>query len=128
MTERQKAYGKKHIYPIEPVAKPRMTRRDKWLKPARKPVQKYRWFCEIVRAYRVELPLTGACVTFKIPMPESWSEKKKAAMNGLPHDGKGDVDNFLKALLDVLFDNDKDVWDVRIRKVWAKTGSIEIEV
>lgn len=127
MSEIQAKYGKKHIYPIDPVAKPRMTVRDKWLKPPRKPVQKYRWFCDLVKIYDVLLPKSGACVTFKLPMPASWSKKKRAAMDGKPHEQVPDWDNLGKALSDAVYGQDCVISDIRIKKRWAQKGSIEIE-
>lgn len=114
-------------YPITPVSKPRQTRRDKWLNPPRKSVQKYRWFKDLVRSYQVELPLSNAHVTFVLPMPKSWSKKKRAKMDGKPHQSKKDVDNLLKSLLDAVYEDDSCVWDVRVTKVWGKEGGIEIE-
>ena len=129
--ERQEVYqtrwSRKLIYPIEPVAKPRMTQRDRWLNPPRKAVQKYRWFCDLVRAYNVELPKSGACITFRLPMPASWSAKKKKAMDGKPHEQVPDWDNLGKALSDAVYGQDCIISDIRIKKVWAKTGWIEIE-
>ena len=74
------------IYPITPVAKPRMTQQDKWTDPPpryrgkewpRPSVRKYRQFENLVIANKVELPQDGAHVIFRLPMPSSWSKKKK---------------------------------------------------
>ena len=88
---------------------------------------KYRWFCDLVRAYQVDLPLDGAIVTFKIAMPASWSKKKKAEMDGQPHRQVPDWDNLGKALSDAVYGQDCGIADIRIIKKWAKTGAIEIE-
>ena len=37
-----------------------------------------------------------------------------------------DVDNYVKALLDAVYDNDSEVWDFRGVKVWSDMGYIEI--
>lgn len=66
-------------------------------------------------------------VTFFVPMPQSWSKKKKGEMLGKPHQVRPDVDNFLKALLDALCEEDSYVYDVHAIKLWAETGAIEIE-
>jgi Holliday junction resolvase RusA-like endonuclease len=116
--------GAEMIYPIEPVSKPRQTQRDKWKK--RPCVMKYRWFADICRAHKVCVPESGAHITFYLPMPPSWSEKKKIAMDGQPHQGKIDVDNLLKALLDAIYTEDKGVWDIRVTKVWGVRGQIVI--
>lgn len=114
------------IYPITPVAKCRMTRRDKWLDPPRPGVAKYRAFKDQVRAAGVKLPYFGAHVTFYIPMPRSWSKKKKKEVIGRPHVIRPDFDNLIKALSDAVYDEDCMIWDVRITKRWADEGAIEI--
>lgn len=111
-------------YPITPVAKPRMTRSDKW---KRRPiVLRYRAFCDEVRLRRVELP-ESYHVVFVIPMPESWSSRKKATMDGQPHRQVPDKDNLEKALLDALHEDDCHIWDGRVTKIWGKKGEIRIE-
>lgn len=113
-------------YPIIPVAKPRMTQRDKWQK--RPAVLRYRAFCDECRLHKVELPESGAHVIFHVPMPKSWTKKKWAEMGGTAHKQKPDVDNYLKALLDALYQDDACVWDIRVTKFWAESGSIEIRL
>ena len=63
---------------------------------------------------------------FTIPMPPSWSAKKKATMMGRPHQNKPDIDNLIKAFLDALLPDDAHVWDIRASKVWGTDGSIEV--
>lgn len=112
-------------YPIKPEPKPRMTRSDKWNK--RDCVLRYRAYCDEVRARKVYLPEHGARVTFILPMPKSWSAKKKTAMAGTPHQQKPDNDNLLKALCDALYADDSGIWDVRITKLWGYDGEIIIK-
>lgn len=111
-------------YPIIPVAKPRMTQSDQWKK--RPVVLKYRAFKDEVRAHGVVLPECNAVVTFYLPMPKSWSKKKRSAMIGKPHQQTPDVDNLLKALADACHTDDSHIWDVHVRKLWAEEGSIVI--
>lgn len=40
---------------------------------------------------------------------------------------KPDVDNLGKAIFDAVLPDDSGVWDIRMTKVWAETGSIEIK-
>jgi len=110
------------VYPITPVPKPRprVTRNGTYV-PA-----KYQTFKKTVKAYGIELPEHGYHVTFELPMPKSWSKKKRAEMNGQPHQQVPDKDNLEKALLDAALDNDSRVWDGRVTKIWAETGSIII--
>lgn len=112
-------------YEINPVPKPRMTRSDKWKQ--RKCVLEYRAYKDEVRLKRVDLPEAGGHVTFVLPMPKSWTEKKKSQMCGEPHQQKPDVDNLTKALLDALHKDDSHVWDIRATKVWGLTGKILIQ-
>jgi len=113
------------IYEIEPMGKPRMTQRDKWAK--RPAVLRYRAFKDECRLKRVELPSGGAHVTFVIPMPKSWSKKKRAEMNGKPHQQKPDLDNLAKALMDAVHDDDAGIWSMCLSKGWGESGPIKIE-
>ena len=113
------------IYPITPMGKPRMTRADRWKK--RPEVMRYRAFCDEVRLQNVQLPESGFHVTFIIPMPPSWSRKKRQQFDGQPHQSKPDMDNLMKALMDAIYDDDAHIWDGRITKQWGETGKIIIE-
>lgn len=113
-------------YPITPIGKPRMTRRDRWKR--RPAVEKYYAFKDQVRAHGVKVPDCCAAITFTLPMPKSWSKKKKAQMEGAPHQQKPDLDNCIKALLDACYKNDACVWHFAAQKVWGYEGSIKIEV
>lgn len=112
------------IYPIIPCPKPRQTVSDKWKK--RPSVLRYRAFADECRLRRVSIPESGATVIFRIPMPPSWSMKKRRQMDGKPHQQKPDVDNILKAILDAVYASDAGVWDIRVVKLWSDEGSIEV--
>ncbi|WP_447781252.1 RusA family crossover junction endodeoxyribonuclease [Enterobacter asburiae] len=112
-------------YLITPVGKPRMTRADKWKQ--RPPVMRYRMFCDEARLHGIQVPENGTHITFVLPMPQSWSKKKREAMDGQPHQQKPDLDNLTKSLLDALFEDDSHIWDARTSKVWGETGMIIIE-
>lgn len=114
------------IYDILPAPKPRMTQRDKFKK--RPPVIRYRAFCDHVRLLNVHLPQSGARVTFVLPMPKSWSKKKRDELNGMAHTQKPDLDNLLKALADAVYEEDAGIWDIHARKVWGRDGLIEIVI
>ncbi len=111
---------------VTPVAKPRMTRRDKWLNPPRPCVAKYRAFKEECKLKKVFVH-NGYHVTFHMPVMKSWSPNVKERMVGQPHTQTPDLDNLLKALLDAVFDDDSGIYDIRVSKVWAEEGSIQIE-
>lgn len=112
-------------YNITPVPKPRMTQSDKWKK--RPCVLRYWSFKDEVRRHGIGLQHHGSHVTFVLPMPKSWSNKKRAEMYGQPHQSKPDLDNLKKALLDAIFDDDKVVWDMWVTKIWGRIGEIWVE-
>jgi len=115
-------------FEIVPVPKPRMTQSDKW---KQRPVvlhywqykdelqrQAKEWDFELGPAFRV---------SFYLPMPKSWSKKKKAEMQGRPHQTTPDLDNLEKALTDSLLpQNDAGVWCKISQKLWDYNGSIII--
>jgi Holliday junction resolvase RusA-like endonuclease len=117
--------GNKMLYPISPVAKPRMTRSDVWKK--RTCVMKYRNFKDQCRLHNVQIRNEGSSITFYIKMPKSWSKKKKFEMDGTPHIQVPDLSNLLKAIEDAIFLDDSMIWNYRgLEKIWAYEGSIEI--
>jgi len=112
------------MYAITPIPKPRMTQRDRWAQ--RPAVLRYRAYCDEIRLNRVALSESGHHVTFVLPMPPSWSKKKRTEMDGKPHQQKPDADNLLKALMDAIYEDDCAVWDVRVTKLWGEAGLINI--
>ena len=109
---------------VEPIAKPRMTQADKW---RRRPcVIDYRSYCDFLRASGAELPERVA-LAFELPMPRSWSKKKRDRMNGEPHQQRPDLDNLVKAVLDALAGEDSYVHTLTASKRWALRGSVTIE-
>ena len=111
-------------YAIDPVPKPRMTKSDKWKK--RTCVMRYWEFKDKVK--ELEIHLQSPCkATFYIPMPKSWSKRKRAEFNGKPHLSRPDGDNLEKALFDSVFGEDAQMWSFSWEKRWAETGSIIIE-
>lgn len=110
-------------YPVEPMAKPRMTRSDKWKQ--RDCVMRYRVFKDACRLHGVVVP-ESADVTYVVPMPASWSQKKRDRMRGMPHQQRPDLDNFDKGLLDAVHDEDSHVWQLHSRKIWGDTGWIVV--
>lgn len=110
-------------YDITPLAKPRMTQRDKWKK--RPCVLHYYAFKDECRLKRVEIP-QPCKIIFCVPMPESWSNKKRIKMNGKPHLQRPDLDNYLKALFDAVYVDDSHIWNVWAVKIWQEKGGIAI--
>lgn len=125
-------------FDISPVAAPRMTQSDKWKidphhsdpnKRQRVPVAKYFTFRNnllsqcAVNGYKLTKILN---ILFIVPMPETWSKKKKLAMNNQPHLCRPDRDNFLKAFQDSFTGDDGYVYDGRTIKLWGNKGEIII--
>jgi Holliday junction resolvase RusA-like endonuclease len=106
-----------------------MTQGDRWGDP-RPPVARY-W------AFKDELTLLarqagfelGQCpmMIFYVPMPQSWSQKKRREMNGQPKLSRPDTSNYVKACEDSLLpDEDSAIWFTVAAKFWATEGAIEI--
>lgn len=118
---------------VLPVPKPRMTRRDVWLSPPRAPVARYRMFCDELRAevarLGFELPEGGASLRFDLPMPASWSRRKRAEMMGRPHQQRPDLSNIVKAFEDGLLAEDCRIWHYAgLEKRWGETGAIHVVI
>lgn len=111
------------IIPVCPVPAPRMTQSDRWR--ARPCVTRYWAYRDELRKYIQEIPVPLK-IHFCLPMPDAWSAKKKKLMNGSPHTQRGDIDNFLKGVLDIL-ESDGHVHTVCASKSWAEKGCIIID-
>ena len=124
------------ILEVAPFAKPRMTQRDRWAK--RQIVRDYFAFRDTVKQ-EIERLLAlqnnddkkksweELDIGFFIPMPKSWSKKKRLEMAGTPHKQRPDLDNYIKGLLDALLEEDCKVWRISARKIWVDTeGCITI--
>ena len=123
------------ILEVAPFAKPRMSQRDRWAK--RQIVKDYFAFRDTVKQEIKRLlalqnnndkkSWEELDIGFFIPMPKSWSKKKKLSMAGTPHKQRPDLDNYIKGLLDALLEEDCKVWRISARKIWVDTkGCITI--
>lgn len=65
-------------------------------------------------------------VVFWVPMPKSWSKRKRQMLVGRPHKQRPDLDNMEKALFDALFGEDSHIWSVWGEKRWGTHGAIEV--
>jgi len=102
-----------------------MTRADKWKK--RKCVVGYFEWKDAVKEVISEPIPSVFKITFVVPMPPSWSKKKREKMAGQPHQQRPDLDNYLKAFLDAVFEEDGHIWNVHAVKVWGESGGMNIE-
>ena len=112
-------------YNICPVAKPRMTRSDRWKK--RPATAKYWKFVDQCKLEKVVLPCFNSHITFVLPLPKSYSGKRRKEWDGEPHTIRPDLSNLLKALEDALYQEDSGIYDIHVTKVWGLTGKIIIE-
>ena len=106
------------ICKLDIMAKPRMTRRDKW-PPPRKCVAKYWKFKdELVACAEKEGFILGLKVYMEIHlvMPKSWSKKKKIDMVGECHMSKPDLDNMIKSVGDCLKKDDQTIHEIIAKK------------
>jgi len=117
------------ILNIAPVSKPRMTQRDRWAK--RQSVLKFFAFRDAVRQYCKTHAIAWWSfeIEFHVPMPKSWSQKKKNLFNCTCHNQRPDLDNYLKAWKDSVFEEDSVVWRVHASKLWTSgPGHIIVKV
>ena len=123
-TDRSRCF---YLFDVIPMGAVRMNRADAWKK--RDVVVRYFAYKDILRlqakAMNFELGKVFDAVYF-LPMPNSWSEKKKERMNGMPCEVKPDTDNITKGLKDTFLKNDSMVWYEKAEKRWAYKGSILI--
>jgi len=115
----------------KPVAKPRMTRRDKWDK--RKCVVQYRQWCDRVRRLvgryipPAETVLELNWTAYFEP-PKSWNKMRRVDAMGTLHRQTPDRDNIDKAVLDCLYKRDEAIADGTIRKRWDWRARLEVEI
>lgn len=127
-----------YLFDIVPISAPRMTQSDRWrTNPEHEDINKrQRPVVTKYFAYKNELVAQAKSMNYEIkpvldvlfimPMPNSWSGKKKERMNGLPCKVKPDTDNLLKAIKDTFCKNDSHIWRETAEKRWGHRGSIII--
>jgi len=127
-----------YLFDVIPMGAPRMTQSDKWKtnpnhidpnKRQRKRVAQYFEFKRLLQYQANEMNFELGNIfeaVYLIPMPNSWSKKKKERMNRLPCEVQPDTDNITKAIKDTLRKNDSDIWYEKAEKRWAYNGSIII--
>ena len=114
----------------EPIAKPRMTQRDKWAK--RPCVLRYGEWCDRARAVAGIMPPSDQIAEIEIwtffEPPVSWSKKRRLESIGLKHRTKPDFDNLAKAVVDALWKEDSGIADAVVRKRWSWSARVEIAI
>lgn len=74
-----------------------------------------------------------AKIIFLMPMPKSWSKKKKEELDNKYCLANKDVDNFCKSIFDILqgkaYDNDSQIASIEAKKLWTnEKGHITVEL
>lgn len=127
-----------YLFDVIPFGAVRLTQSDKWKtnpnhldpkKRQRESVTRYYAFKDAIRlqANMMKLELADAFeAVYLIPMPDSWSDKKKERKNKTICQVKPDTDNITKAIKDTLKKSDSSVWCENAQKRWAYHGSIII--
>lgn len=118
-----------------PIGAVRMTQRGKWTSTTAKRYLNYKRVVGYQMRAQCKEPIEGPVslsVTFYMPVPDSWSGKKKREHLGAPVTVKPDADNLVKGLMDaangILWKDDNQVTDVTIKKRYAEKGYIELTV
>lgn len=127
-----------YVFSVIPMGAVRMTQSDRWKtdpnhfdvkKRQRMAVFNYFNFKNILQLQAKELGYVlgdSLDAVFFIPMPKTWSDKKKREMSGTICKQKPDIDNLVKSVCDTLKKEDKDVWFVKAEKRWSYKGCILI--
>lgn len=121
---------------IEPMGAVRMTNRGKFVKGnAQRYLSYKKQIAWQLSAQHKGQPITTACrvnIIFCMPIPASYSKKKKAELPGRPHDKKPDIDNLIKGAFDaangIIWADDNRVIEVKALKVYAEQPGIILEV
>ena len=126
------------IMNIKPCPAPRMTKSDKWKTDPNHHDPRKRQRERVARYFAFKNEFNAIClrdkiilndvlnICFILPMPESWSKKKKEQYNFTPHKSRPDRDNLLKAVQDASGLEDGHFWDGRTTKLWGFESMIII--
>ena len=109
-----------------PIAKPRMTRRDVWKK--RPCVVKYRAWADKIRAEVPKIESGKIRLKYYIAFPASYPTKKREKLKGCPHTLRPDIDNLNKGVLDALFEDDCGVHEIHAEKKWDDGDGARCEI
>jgi Holliday junction resolvase RusA-like endonuclease len=123
---------------IEPMGAVRMTTRGKYVKDNAKRYLNYKSiiYSEVLSQLNgVYNPMDcaiNAMVWFKMPIPASWSKKKKEAAVGQFCTTKPDIDNLVKGLFDslngLLWVDDNRIAVMNVYKVYSNDPGIDLEI
>lgn len=124
------------LFDVVPMGAVRMSQSDRWktnpdhhniLQRQRPEVTRYFRFKRTIKEQSAKMGYTQENtleIVFLVPMPASWSKKKKERENKMPVKTKPDIDNYVKAFLDALLVEDGHIWKIIAEKRYAYKGSI----
>lgn len=124
---------------IEPMGAVRMTGRGKWVKPN---AQRYLTYKKAIQSAISEQVIVNhreptknpvaVYITFFMPIPNSWSKRKKKLAPSVRHTKKPDIDNMVKGLFDslngIIWKDDNQVVICQAEKVYHHSPGIEFDV
>ncbi|HHY74060.1 MAG TPA: RusA family crossover junction endodeoxyribonuclease [Bacillus bacterium] len=122
---------------INPMGCVRMTQRGKFIKPNAQRYLSYKSFLQISARQQLKSkqPLKGALdvhIVFSMPIPKSWSNKRKCEVVGRYHTKKPDTDNLVKGVFDSLnkiaWEDDNQVAKVTAVKIYSEHPGIDVTV
>ena len=71
-------------------------------------------------------------IVFYMPIPASWSKKKRMESAGKPHVNTADLDNILKLYLDsinnLVYADDRQIYKIHAQKIYDENPRTEINV
>lgn len=105
-----------------------MTNRDRWFK---RPITTRYWeWVNAAKPLIPDIPPWAERVELRVfvEFPKSFSKKKRKMLFGEPNRGRKDIDNFLKAALDTIFQQDCSIYSVSAEKRWEDVRGPRIEV
>jgi len=115
------------IIKITPQPKPRMVKSDKWKqRPAVLNYWRFKQELNLKAPNLKEEIGNRLTVVFGMPIPKSWSKKKKAELESRPHQQKPDIDNLCKAILDCAMIEDSHIYQIKAIKIWSSIPFISI--
>lgn len=123
--------------PVKPMGAVRMTTRGKWVSESAKRYLSYKnqiqW--EVKKQLRTNEIITGPIevdMIFYMPIPQSWSKKKKREAAGTFHTKKPDADNLVKGVFDSLnklvWKDDNQVCKISAKKIYAEEPGISLDI
>ena len=123
----------KIIINVEPMGAVRCNRSVRWKKTERQ--ERYFAYKDQVRAAAEKaakespVPVPDKLrITAFIAMPDSWSNKKRSEMTGMPHRQRPDADNILKGVKDAIWQEDGAIWNESCKKFWCRKGDARLEL